>query len=256
MPAACDFFADFTFARSPTHHKLSPAMKWLSYIFLAFLVVGSFFFYKSSGDGLKVLNDKITALQNLEERDEEIDAQINTLKADAESMAGERTFKGILLTFLSAGLVGVLFVTQVLPIIAHRFTHAVYDSGEMIESDAMHDAHSLLAQGDYHGAIEAFKSAAEKDSFNRLPWVEIAKIQRTHLEDPEAAIQTLRSALETHEWQVNEAAYLLFRLAELYDEDRQDRTTAASIMQQVIDEFPETRHSANARHRLHEWGLV
>jgi len=24
----------------------------------------------------------------------------------------------------------------------------------------------------------------------------------------------------------------------------------------VIDQFPETRHSANARHKLHEWGLI
>jgi TolA-binding protein len=62
--------------------------------------------------------------------------------------------------------------------------------------------------------------------------------------------------LESQEWQINDAAYLLFRLAELYEQDRHDRTTAAAIMQQVISEFPETRHSANARHKLHEWGVA
>ena len=40
------------------------------------------------------------------------------------------------------------------------------------------------------------------------------------------------------------------------DEDKEDRMSAAQILAQVIDQFPETRHSANARHRLHEWGLV
>lgn len=231
-------------------------MKWLAYLILALLVLGSYAFYQASNHELAGIQEDIVKLQSLEERDDETDVQIAVLKATAKNKADERTFKGILLTFLSAGLVGVLFVTLLLPIIAHRFTHAVYDSGAMVDKDPLHDAHSLVAQGDYEGAIEAFKVAAAKEPYNRLPWVEISKIQRTNLEDSEAAIATLRGALENHEWQVNDAAYLLFRLAELYDEDRHDRGTAASIMQQVIDEFPETRHSANARHKLHEWGLA
>jgi outer membrane protein assembly factor BamD (BamD/ComL family) len=35
-----------------------------------------------------------------------------------------------------------------------------------------------------------------------------------------------------------------------------DRMSAGTIMQQVIDQFPESRHSANARHKLREWGLA
>jgi tetratricopeptide (TPR) repeat protein len=231
-------------------------MKWLPYVILAVLLACSLMFYKCSMDEQTRVTEQIELLQKSPDRDEETEQQIAKLKIDAEGRAGEKTFGGILLTFLVAGTVGILFVTQVLPLLAHRFAHAVYDSGEMLEKDAMHDARSLVAQGDYHGAIEAFKTAAIHDPLNRLPWVEIARIQRGHLEDPDAAIETLRAALESHEWQVNDAAYLLFRLAELYDEDRNDRITAASIMQQVIDEFPETRHSANARHKLHAWGLV
>ena len=71
--------------------------------------------------------------------------------------------------------------------------------------------------------------------------------------DPAAAIQTIRHALETHEWEVNDAAYFLFRLAELYDEVEGDRYSAVAIMNQVIEQFPGTRHSANASHKLHEW---
>ena len=120
----------------------------------------------------------------------------------------------------------------------------------------MHDARAKVAQGDYEGAIEAFKVAAQADPLNRMPWIEIAKIYRENLEDPRAALTTLRTALEGQEWQVNDAAYLMFRVAELYDEDLQDRASAQSILLQVTEQFPNTRHSANARHRLHEWGVI
>jgi tetratricopeptide (TPR) repeat protein len=230
-------------------------MKWLPYLILAALVACSFLYYKCSLNERTRIDTQILQLQSSPDRDDDTEQQIAKLKNEREARSGEATFGGILLTFLGAGLVGILFVTMVLPMLAHRVAHLVYDSGEMLEKDAMHDARSLVAQGEYDKAIEAFKSAAANDPLNRLPWVEIARIQRNHLEDPESAIHTLRTALEGQEWQVNDAAYLLFRLAELYDEDRDDRATAAAIMQQVIDEFPETRHSANARHKLHTWGL-
>jgi tetratricopeptide (TPR) repeat protein len=158
---------------------------------------------------------------------------------------GETVFNGMLMSFLTAGYVGVLFVVYLLPAIAHKFTHAVYDSGEM----------ALVAQGEYEAAIKAFEHAAKVDPTNRLPWVEIVKIQRDTFQDPDAAIETLRHVLEHNVWDQRDAAYFLFRLAELYDEDKEDRMSAAQILSQVVEQFPETRHSANARHRLHEWGL-
>jgi hypothetical protein len=85
--------------------------------------------------------------------------------------------------------------------------------------------------------------------------VEIAKIYKDNLEDPEAAIQTIRYALESQEWEINDAAYFLFRLAELYDEVVGDRATSIAILQQVVEQFPRTRHSANANAKLHEWGV-
>ncbi|QTN32877.1 tetratricopeptide repeat protein [Akkermansiaceae bacterium] len=89
-----------------------------------------------------------------------------------------------------------------------------------------------------------------------MPYVEIAKIQKVHLEDPAAAITTLREAIEGQEWEEKDAAFLMFRLAELYDEDAGDRESAVAIMEQVMEQFPETRHSANARTKLHEWGMA
>lgn len=229
-------------------------MKWVLYVALTLAVAGGWFFYAKSDGGLKKMEREIEEIHNMGEEDDF--ERLAKMKSDLESKRNEKTFSGILLAFLTAGLAGIVFVIHVLPAIAHRMTHAVYDSAEMVEKDPMHDARAKVAQGDYEGAVEAFREAAKADQLNRLPWVEIAKIQREQLEDPAAAIQTLRHAIENQEWQVNDAAYLMFRLAELYNEDMQDRQSAATIMQQVIDQFPETRHSANARHKMHEWGLA
>ena len=223
-------------------------MKWLLYLVLALLVGGSWLLYSKTGGDISTKNEQLEQLKAAGE-----DEKAGELAGQIQALEGQKTFNGILLAFLSAGLVGIFFVLQILPSIAHRATHAIYDSAEMMEHDVMHDARSLLAQGDYHGAIEAFKQAAAKEPLNRLPWVEIAKIYKDNLGDPESAIQTIRYALESQEWEINDAAYFLFRLAELYDEVQGDRATAVAIMQQVVEQFPGTRHSANANHKLHEW---
>ena len=227
-------------------------MKWLMCLVLAVLVAGSWMMYSKTGKKMDALKQQMTQLDEKGGEEEEL----AKLEGDLQSMEGEKTFNGILLTFLGAGLVGILFVVYVLPFFAQRVTHAVYDSAEMVERDVMHDARSLMAQGDYEGAIAAFREAAALDPLNRLPWVEIAKIQKTNLEDPAAAIATIRHALESQEWEINDAAYFLFRLAELYDEVEGNRASAVAIMNQVIEQFPETRHSANARNKLHEWEVA
>jgi tetratricopeptide (TPR) repeat protein len=224
-------------------------MKWIMYLVLAVLVGGSWMMYRNTGKEIEALQQQLYAVD--EQGDPEGEGA--KLKSDLQGKEGERTIVGILLTFLSAGVLGIFFVVFVLPFFAQRVTHAVYDSGEMMERDVMHDARSFVAQGEYEAAIAAFQQAAAAEPLNRLPWVEIAKIQKDNLGDPAAAIQTIRYALESQAWEVNDAAYFLFRLAELYEEVEGDRTSAVAIMNQVVDQFPGTRHAANANHKLHEW---
>ncbi len=224
-------------------------MKWLMYLVLVVLVGGAWLMFSNKGKEMETLRQEIIQIEAAGDPD----GLLAKKETDLGGIEGERTFSGILLTFLSAGLVGILFVVHLLPFFAQRVTHAVYDSAEMVEKDVMHDARSLMAQGDYHGAIEAFKQAAAADPLNRLPWVEITKIYKDNLEDPGSAIQTIRYALESQAWEVNDAAYFLFRLAELYDEVLEDRPSAVAIMHQVVEQFPGTRHSANANAKLHEW---
>lgn len=226
-------------------------LKYISIAVLTVLVAVSWYKFSKSGTEMEQLRVKIEQLRY----DPETDEEARALKRELNGQDGERIFTGILLTFLSAGLFGIVFVTQVLPIIANKVSTGVYASDEEVEADLFHDARVLLAQGDWDGAIEAFRAGAQKEPTNRMPWIEIAKIQRQHLNHPAEAISTLRQAIESQDWEINDAAFLMFRLSEIYDEDFQDRTTGATILSQIIELFPETRHSANARTKLHEWGV-
>jgi len=225
-------------------------MKLLAKLALLILVGAAWWVFAEKGREIEELEQEILQVEVADINDE----RLPKMKSDLDGLKGERTFTGILLTFLTAGFVGILFVFVVLPMMAQKVTHAVYDSAEMIERDVMHDARVLVAQGEYLAAIEAFKEAAKAEPLNRLPWVEIAKIQKDNLEDPQAAIDTIRGVLEGQEWEISDAAYFMFRLAELYDEELGEREIAVAILQQVVEQFPRTRHSANAKTRLHEWG--
>jgi tetratricopeptide (TPR) repeat protein len=227
-------------------------LKYISIAVLALLVAVSWYKFNQSGvesEKLRVQAEKLSYEPETEEEALELEKKLN-------GMEGERIFTGILLTFLSAGLIGIVFVTQVLPMLAHRVTQAVYENNEQVEADPFHEARVLMAQGEWEGAIEVFKLAAKKDPSNRMSWIEIAKIQRQHLENPPAAIATLRQAIETYDWEIDDVAFLMFRLAEVYEEDFHDHATAGTVLSQIMELFPETRHSANARTKLHEFGMA
>lgn len=153
---------------------------------------------------------------------------------------------------LAAVYAGIMFVLYVLPAITDKATTAVLDSGELVERDPLHDARAAYARGDYEDAMAVYRSVMDDDPYNRLPWVEIAKIQHDNLEDPEASIATLREALEAHEWPVNDAAYFMGRLSDVYLEDLGDQESCITILNQMIELFPETRHAANATHKINE----
>lgn len=228
-------------------------MKWIMYLVLAVLCGLAWNAYSSKGKEMDDLRNKIEAIRD--KGDSDTDDLVPKMETDLKAMEDSRTVNGIFVTFLGAGLAGIFFVTTLLPFFAQMLSQGMIGSNEKVEKDAMSTARSLVAQGDYQGAIEAYKQASIADPLNRLPWVEIVKLQKEQLEDPQAAIATIRHALESQEWEVNDAAYFLFRLAELYDEVEGDRASAVAIMNQVIEQFPSTRHSANASHKLHEWSV-
>ena len=70
------------------------------------------------------------------------------------------------------------------------------------------------------------------------------------------AVETLREALESHEWRENDAAFFMFRIADIYENDLDNHDGAIAILKQVLEVLPETRHSANATHKLREFGAI
>ena len=224
-------------------------MKWALHFLLLGLAVFAWIAFINKGKEIEGMEAELQLVMD----EGDLDGEAHFMENEVSEQKGMRILTGVLMTFLTAGVVGILVAVYILPYFAQRVTHAVYDSGEMLEKDTMREAHSLIAQGEYEAAIKSLQKAAAEDPFNRVPWIEMAKIQREHYEDPAAAIETLRQALEGQEWEVDDATFFLFRIADLYDDDMNDRETARAIIQQVIDEFPETRHSANATHKLRNW---
>jgi tetratricopeptide (TPR) repeat protein len=222
--------------------------KYIAIAVLTLLVAISWYKFDQSGNDAEKLKAQVEKLRYDPATEEEAQKLENKLNG----MEGERAFTGILLTFLSAGLIGIVFATQILPLLANKISSAVYENNEQVEADPFHDARVLMAQGDWDSAVESFKLAAKKDPSNRMPWTEIAKIQRDHLDNPPAALATLREAIESQDWEIDDVAFLMFRLADIYEQDFHDHANTRTILTQVIELFPETRHSANARTKIHE----
>ncbi len=227
-------------------------MRWLGLLLALAVVGGSWFMFYRSGEKLELLENRIDAL--LESGDQEV--EIPGLENAIHSLETTRTFNGILLAIGSAAFLGTLFVTFVLPSWASRVSQSVYGSNEEVDEPAiLHEARALVAKGEYGEAIATFRKAVEEDPASRLPWTEIARIQSRHLDQPGEAVATLNEALAFRDWPEEDQAFFLFRLADLYNEDPQGRGQAVSMLQRVIQSFPDSRHAMNARHRLKEWGL-
>tara|TARA_B110000116_G_scaffold270892_1_gene290142 strand:+ start:1259 stop:1855 length:597 start_codon:yes stop_codon:yes gene_type:complete len=155
-------------------------------------------------------------------------------------------------TFFIAIALGLFTVLVVLPSLADKIGAFFFSAPEQIKPDPLIKAAAKVSQGDYEGAINAYRAIALEEPENRFPVFEIAKIQQEYLRDVDAAIETFEDSLENNEWAENDAAAIMFRLQQIYLESKQDEKHATVLLQNIIDRFPDTRHSANAHHRLNE----
>ncbi len=227
-------------------------MKWLWLLVVFALVGGSWFLFARSGERMQVLETRIEAL--VEAGD--VDSEIPGLQGEIQSLEGTRTFNGILLAIASAAFLGILFVVFVLPAWAGRVSESVYGSNALVdEPPVFQEARALIAKGEYERAITAFRQALAQDPSNRLAWTEIAKLQARQLDRPKDAVATLHEALALWDWLEEDRAFLLFRMAELQNEEPDGREQAVASLQKVIRDFPDSRHAMNARHRLKDWGV-
>lgn len=150
------------------------------------------------------------------------------------------------------GAGGVLVVKYFIPWLGDVVGTLVYSSGEEVQMDDSMKAAAKVAQGDYEGAIAEYQKLLRDKPDQCFPIGEIAKIRAEKLGDPQGALDVLRTHLERKEWPVDDAAFLMFRIADIHADLLNDYDAARDMLQQVIASFPNTRHSANAHHKLNE----
>ncbi len=153
---------------------------------------------------------------------------------------------------LIGGIGGLLMVKYVIPWIGDAMGEAVFSSGEKVEQDEMTKAAACISQGDYHGAIGHYEKMLEEKPDDPFPVAEIAKVHAERLHDPASALQALSEHLQSKDWPVDDAAFIMFRIADLHLTHRHDFDASRDMLEQVIGNFPNTRHSANAHHKMTE----
>lgn len=161
---------------------------------------------------------------------------------------------GMKLVFvIVVGLVGgILAVKFFIPWLGDAMGESIYSSGEQTEQDEMTKAAACIATGDYAGAIEHYEKMLEAKPDDPFPVAEIAKVHAERLHDPQAALRALEEHLQSKEWPVDDAAFIMFRIADVHLTHRHDFETARDMLEQIIGNFPNTRHSANAHHKMSE----
>jgi len=159
----------------------------------------------------------------------------------------------LLVYFIAMGaLGGFLAVRYVLPWFGDAVGTVVYSSGEEITSDEGLKAAAKLAQGDYEGAISEHEKSLAENPAQTYPISEIANISAKKLHDPQRALKVLQKHLAARSWSEEDAAFLRFRVVDLHLDVLKDFSAARNLLEQIIADFPNTRHSANAHHKLHE----
>lgn len=158
----------------------------------------------------------------------------------------------LVVVILLGGVGGILVVKFVIPWFGDLMGEAVFSSGEQVEQDEMTKAAACIAQGDYQGAIDHYEKMLEDKPDDPFPVAEIAKVHAERLHDPQAALQVLEAHLQSKDWPVDDAAFIMFRIADVHLTHLHDFDTSHDILNQVIANFPNTRHSANAHHKINE----
>jgi tetratricopeptide (TPR) repeat protein len=153
---------------------------------------------------------------------------------------------------LLGGALAIVAVKFILPWFGDAMGEAMFSSGEQVEQDEMMKAAACISAGNFEGAISHYQQMIEDKPEDPFPVAEMAKVYADRLHDPQTALQVLSEHLQRREWSVDDAAFLMFRIVEVYLTHLHDFAAARSTLEQIVASFPSTRHSANAHHKITE----
>ncbi len=177
-----------------------------------------------------------------------VEARVQMDKPEPDWSKFTLYFGGVVLV---GGAAGVIIVTVVLPSVGDAIGGLFFSPNQKIEKAPHFDAMAAIARGDYEAAVAEYLKAFEKDPHDTLALSEVAKIECEHLGDPATAADVLEQALG-REWTREDAAFLSSRLADVYWKYQHNARDARSLLMQIIETMPNTKHSANAQHKLQE----
>jgi len=176
------------------------------------------------------------------------EGHVEFLKEEGDKTAIFMYFFGVLAVAL---VTGVVIAISVVPAIGEWIGGFFYNPGEKMERDPHTVAQAKVAQGDYEGAIESYLAIYEENPHDTLAVSEMAHIYCDRLASPESAASVLEQALDT-DLPPEEAASLSSRLVDVYWKYQHDAENAKALLMQIAETLPDTKHAANAIHRIHE----
>ncbi len=156
------------------------------------------------------------------------------------------------LLLLAVGIAaGTVFALSVLPILGDQIGQFFYAPGTEVEKSPHAPALAAVARGDFEAAVVAYQAIIEQNPADTHAISEAARLLSEKLERPADAAAFLEGQLE-REWGMDDLAFVANRLVDVTWNYQRDLNRSRELLQQIVDALPETRHSANASHRLRD----
>lgn len=164
----------------------------------------------------------------------------------------ENEIAKLIYVIIVGAIVAIFGAKYLIPWIGDVMGTFIYSSGEEIQQDERMKASAKLAQGDFEGAIGEYEKLLKSKPEDTFAIAEAAKVYSQRLDEPDKALAFIQRHLSGREWPEDEAAFLMFRLVDIHLDPKKDYDKAREVLNEVIARYPNTRHSANAYHRITE----
>lgn len=166
---------------------------------------------------------------------------------------GYRNGMAVFTYIVFAALIGgVVVLKWIIPAIGDKVADSFYSAPEKVEQTLTHKAMALVAQGEYRKAIDLFEKALAEGPKDRFAMMEMVKLHQEKLGDVDTAVNLLETAAADSTWGSDDRCFFMVKLADTHATQRCDFARARQVLEELIRDYPESNHAANAHHKLHE----